>query len=884
MVSSSEISAPIAVKVDTATSTVSSSQSNPRSHGHALSLSPHSIPSELDGDGEQMDDVFSNPDTAELESRSDGTGATSPGPNSPGAGSPNPRGFLGPVTSLKAHAEGGGGGLSGAPSLILSGLGDSQTTVGASNVTRASGASVGFVAAGSRSPNPTTPQSPILIAGGTPARIGTLKEPLHRLSVSPPATSGLSPPLSSLPPANELPSDPKEASTLSTLFAHPPAAVVSVPMSPQSPLSSVRSGSVTPALPSPSAERAAALARLSRSSTRPSSPDALTRAERLASPNGAKGPSSRGRPLSASSGLSTAASGNLAAITPTGLLTVESSGSPSIFERDIEHRDAAHVLSKQEAMDVAIPSVLDDAVEAIIEDGTDQLEIVTPQAPAAPLALSSVALSVHSGASSPPPLPLQSPSPPLSSAGHLDDLPPGSIAAQIAEKLAPARGASDEVSSATLGRHSATPNRVGRAPSQGGRPVGEGGNGSSLRSRSPAGAQGLGVQQVLDRSPVRSRASASPPPSQCASSLTAAISPVGPSRLVGFGPGTNSPGGGAAALGLPSLHSAQIPTATAFPSLPLPNPYRSSSPSPAALVQHISSPSLDAGRPAPSSLSIDGAVISGSEVATAGGSLDCMADVLAASDLDESASASPYIPRSPSNFSSVPTGGSSSPLMDRSRARPVRSSSGQGQKPNLAGAGHGRSGSGNGGMHMPGGLGVFDASGSSFNPSGGYATGTAASSPSAEKKRLSFFSYADILNENRGEIIDFEGAVRQSAERDEQQHGLTTTPSHSQLISSSPSAGALFGSSIGSVTAGGVIGGSTGMSRSVSTGGAIMSPRSAAGFTVSSPGVGASAAVKSGSNTPLRGKREVLENKALSNRLESLNLATTSENAAGRAP
>ncbi len=40
---------------------------------------------------------------------------------------------------------------------------------------------------------------------------------------------------------------------------------------------------------------------------------------------------------------------------------------PSIFERDIEHRSASHLLTKTEAMDVAIPSVLTDAVEALNE-------------------------------------------------------------------------------------------------------------------------------------------------------------------------------------------------------------------------------------------------------------------------------------------------------------------------------------------------------------------------------------------------------------------------------------------------------------------------------------------------------------------------------------
>jgi hypothetical protein len=60
--------------------------------------------------------------------------------------------------------------------------------------------------------------------------------------------------------------------------------------------------------------------------------------------------------------------------TPAETLSLAGSGSvsgsfstPSIFERDIEHRNTSHLLTKSEAIDVAIPSVLSDAVEALQE-------------------------------------------------------------------------------------------------------------------------------------------------------------------------------------------------------------------------------------------------------------------------------------------------------------------------------------------------------------------------------------------------------------------------------------------------------------------------------------------------------------------------------------
>ncbi|WFD07467.1 hypothetical protein MVES1_002833 [Malassezia vespertilionis] len=54
---------------------------------------------------------------------------------------------------------------------------------------------------------------------------------------------------------------------------------------------------------------------------------------------------------------------------------LRASPEPSIFERDIEH---PHLRSPQEAIDVAVPPVLDDAASAIVDD-TASLEIIAPQ-------------------------------------------------------------------------------------------------------------------------------------------------------------------------------------------------------------------------------------------------------------------------------------------------------------------------------------------------------------------------------------------------------------------------------------------------------------------------------------------------------------------------
>ncbi len=149
-------------------------------------------------------------------------------------------------------------------------------------------------------------------------------------------------------------------------------------------------------------------------------------------------------------------------------------------------------------------------------------------------------------------------------------------------------------------------------------------------------------------------------------------------------------------------------------------------------------------------------------------------------------------------------------------------------------------------------------------------------SPSADKRRLSFFSYADILNENKGEVMDLQGVVRHAAERDEQQHGLfhpQAYAAHSQEASNGYEAFTLQPSILQQL-------GGASMARSASTS-AAANPRTSSmpGGVRSASGsssVAGGGAAGSGAYTPARGRRENhLENRALSNRLDSLHLATS---------
>ncbi|KAJ1018756.1 hypothetical protein NDA13_006443 [Ustilago tritici] len=665
-----------------------------------------------------------------------------------------------------------------------------------------------------------------------------------------------------LPAANGLPDDPADASAISSLFPHPPA--------PEPAVASLASGSV-PVSPHPtSPPRTPAAAASLRSAVSPSSllaspasehgnpmsqgvhPSHLVHSlhqqhqqhqqhqfagssDAIPSGSGFRSPV-RTRQHGAASPLALAGTSPPSAWhqhhselhAPNTPHTPHTPQIPSIFERDIEHRDASHIMTKQEAMDVAIPSVLDDAVDAIIEDDAE-IEVVAPQNPAPPLPLTSAALSVHSSASSPSPGLASSPSPPLSASGGFE-APPGSMAAQIAEKLG-SRGNDD----------AANPSRRStgglRHP---GSDVDSAG--ASMRSRSPQASR---MQDLADGgSPVRSRVSASPAPGMPPVSLVAAVSQAQ----------ATSPISGASF----SAHS-PMPTATAFPSLPLPNPYRSSSPNLSAMAL----PSLaaaDAGRPATSSVSIDGAIISGTEVATLDHSLDTIADALAAHDAEQAAS--PYVPRSPAPPS---VSGASSPFVDRSRSAAGSAIRQPQQHPGVGAVATGTNRAAPPGtLRLPtstSGLGVFNTGESLFQ-----ALASGSPSPSADKRRLSFFSYADILNENKGEVMDLQGVVRHAAERDEQQHGIFHPQAHAQqeyeAFSSQPSIMQQLGGA--------------GMSRSVSTSAAASPRLGAAGVRSTSGSQAANFNAGSGAYTPVRGRRDNdLENRALSNRLDSLHLATS---------
>lgn len=451
-------------------------------HQHTLSFSPRSNPAFSDPDyypdREDVDDVFSNPDTAELEARSDATGSTSPDrAMSPALSSPDSRGRSGfaysPHVDVPIDDEGKANDrLSAAVALHHRPSHESQMTQNTATPVLDDGAR----AWGSHSVTPTTS-----VIGGTRSPSLGSSPTARRASMHPRPVSAHQALLFSesnattIPAANDLPMDPSEASSVSTLFAHPPGP--SLPSSSRgSPaLSAIRlalSSSPTfsasagmgasksaSAAGSPLYERSgyhwsaagdswATQSPLSRSSsrgpltsaapggsgtyttpaTRPSSPDRsktvmppLVVPEHLSTPAKVPVGSSRGSaggpgdfsssPTSSYSPLSGGASSRsfggagwgLGLSSPAGhslrnarssvdagaadgarnlppTLEGVHSASPlpasesSIFERDIEHRDARHVLSKSEAVDVAIPPVLDDAVEAIIEGG-DQVSL-----------------------------------------------------------------------------------------------------------------------------------------------------------------------------------------------------------------------------------------------------------------------------------------------------------------------------------------------------------------------------------------------------------------------------------------------------------------------------------------------------------------------------
>lgn len=633
-----------------------------------------------------------------------------------------------------------------------------------------------------------------------------------------------------LPSANDLPTDPEEASNISSLFPHP-LAPTSEPTSHASPAgSAIRlalASSPIFASEAPVTSRSASAAGSplsekpgfqwnppwprSASTSRPigGRPDSPERQRTLTQPMGSQqkpggsseqelaGPS---RHRATSSGPTTSPDNQLglgfASPSRADLFgsTSNNAESPaSIFERNIEHRDARHVLSKAEAVDVAIPAVLDDAVEALTEGGEQGLEIVSPLSTTSsvPLALSAGALSVHcssnSGFSSGP---LTSSSPPRSSAGLVmpgDAPPPGSIAAQIAERLAPSRGLDDSSSVLPGGeprmRHRS--NVSSDVSSLAG----------STQQRSPISP--ASVQQVLDSSvsPIVARASSPPLP------RTAREKSPASDGLVGEATGGAQVASGGASGPATRPASQQLNpnlVGTSFPSLPLPNPFRSETPAGLQQQHHRRTPSTISNLAEPSGLltmSLDGAIIPSSESAIAGMSLDSMADVLAEEEvLDDRASSqgdlSPILPRKTAAPATTAAAPSASPW---SLAAFGRRDTAQTITPEtmemLADE-----------DHMPGGF-PGEALMESSSTTSGPPSQDVGSSPAT--RRVSFFSYADIINETPAEVVDFEQSVQKVAAEEDAAAAIAAIDQLALTGSTSSTATTGLVSGLGSVGGGG---------------------------------------------------------------------------------
>jgi hypothetical protein len=711
---------------------------------HEQDSLPHDDNLEEDGD-----DVFSNPDTAELESsRSDATGTTSPTPNSPGPSSPTNRAANNHIAIASQHADPFGTlkqseysnsqPKQGINSLTLANLPSPNTSqqlreqfgdrlnVETPKATAASPSSThmrpqyGRTLSASGAVTLSTP-----ITAGTASRTTTPRLGGHAVSHSTSYLNLSSPHGQPLPSAHDMPSNPREASELSKLFARPPAqspsdelASLGLGIAPES-NGMLRTGT-GPTTPLAASSPVATSRLRSRPTTRPSSPD------RLSSP-----------PRAIFAGLSLAP-------LPRSTNANSHPSDLSIFERDIEHRDAGHVLSKQEAIDVAIPSVLDDAVEALTCEDGDQIEIVSPHAAQPMLALSAQALSDHSHSHgrlqsahiSSTSSPALSPSPPLSSTGGAD-APPGTMAAQIAERLAmKSAGSSPEESVSALPIAAAATSRHRRPNSDA-----SVSSSSSMRSRSPQASLPFGVQQVLD-------ASNNPTPTSVALrslSVSPAVIAQSKSTSVATTPVSGSNPHATFTLPAPAVTSSPnqsmtLPTTAALPSLPLPNPFREYSPPTSAL------PLADGGMAMSSSVSMDGAVITTSESAIMDASLGSLADVIASIPIDS---------RRPSGSNS---GAMNSPFNPSKALAPEEDVC-----PYSSRAPHSISPNMSPDRSIPGGYSF--ASSSNDDPNNAHLrTNKSSNSSAAAKKRLSFFSYADIINKTPAEVLDLDAALRQTDE------------------------------------------------------------------------------------------------------------------------
>lgn len=469
------------------------------------------------------------------------------------------------------------------------------------------------------------------------------------------------------------------------------------------------------------------------------------------------------------------------------------------------------------------------------------LEIVAPHI-SPPVALSARALSAHSESSSPSiNSAANSPSPPLSLGGQSGDMnpPPGSMAAQIAERLM----GNDNKDSMTSTSNRKASGGIGHR-----RPHSDAASSaSSFRSRSPIAMGGRGVQQVLDFDATGTGNSAALSHSNVSAFSRTTSGMSGGNSISAM---SQSVASGDFSNGGSRNHS--LPIATSFPALPLPNPYRSASPnhgsSTTALgsgngnVTHglgLGTPStsilnlpldLDGGRPAVSSLSIDGAIISGNEVASASASLGGLADALAHSD-DVPSTASPYVGKRTSNFSPEIPSSPTNPSVQQGHLKSLSSSSM--------------------GLLNP------DEEPNAEN------SGTIKASDPKTKHRLSFFSYANLINQDEPELMGFDEAVKSSSQADELQHGRKI--STSKLPGSVPDVGFGYGYAVagsGDTTISGGLA-SVGMGRSAST-----SENQTSNFG------GVMRESKSGTSTPLRGRKSQpvhgVQHQSLNEKLQAL--------------
>lgn len=823
--------APLSIKTAVITS------QHPTDHHNFASLSPRTTAALSDPDyfhdREGEDDVFSNPDTAELEARSDATGATSPDRatspamgsslsehrpdnSSPGATSLAGLGCPPDVDALddRADSPAKASGVDMNLCLMLR-----QKPSLTSQLT--SNTAVPLVSTNNDTPTPSTFRDTIDTITGVSAKTHAVSRSNSRRQVW--AQEGV--PSALLPAANVLPSDPLEASHVSTLFAYPPLPPTETPTSHDSPApSAIRlvlgqspmhsacpsaAGSpvcerrgftwTTPSMPSTSSAQRSS----SKLLIRPSSSErskivmpnfagnlrtdlqqqlhAASQSSMSSQPTSPvlAGSPSQSRLLSGNLGLcvtslpvsSSIISGHIISANPSQgsrlahndalpnsdhLSSATLASDTSIFERDIEHRDARHVLTKSEAVDVAIPPVLDDAVEAIIEGGEQPFEIVAPLASASPAALPLSALALSASAHS---LASESPhymdnslfsarfsvagGPGLKTSG-VSDPPPGSIAAQIAERLAPS-----VVSRSTAGlgpeevdviAGSSSPHRTSASHPRHRATYSSGASSacSSNRSRSPGHATAMGVQQVLDGSLgmqsttelSSSTHGASIWAARCGLFSTTANSttPASPARqtasssVTGVTPCVNARKSFAHSVG------------TALPSLPLPNPFRSDTPS--VLRSHSPSASfLSEPATAPSgpiSMSLDGAIIPSSEAAIHELSLDSMADAIIEAETGP-ASPSPILSR---KIQASPTAPPSIPSFGR-RDTPASITAATKKQNAVSGV-------------------------SSDVVAEDEDTTLSQSFPCT--RRLSFFSYANIINDTPAEVVDLGQAVQRTLE------------------------------------------------------------------------------------------------------------------------